>query len=69
MGQLTLWCKRSFFEGLIMEYGLVVGVDLVCLRLGCRSWSRFVLLEWVLVRASVLPFDGTVDFVVRIEFS
>ena len=52
-----------------MEYGLVVGVDLVCLRLGCRSWSRFVLLEWVLVRASVLPFDGTVDFVVRIEFS
>ena len=37
MGQLTLWCKRSFFEGLIMEYGLVVGVDLVCLRLGCSQ--------------------------------
>ena len=35
MGQLILWSKRSFFVGLIIEYGPTVGVDLVCLRLGC----------------------------------
>ena len=35
MGQLTLWCKMSIFEGPVMEYGPAVGVDLVRLRLGC----------------------------------
>ena len=27
----------SFFAGLIIEYGPAVGVDLVCLRLGCSQ--------------------------------